>query len=72
MKFSEVRWKQVGLASVIGVIAVLGATTAYGRWQMRHGACVKFYPDGSEKMFYGSDCGKPFESVTPATQGEDI
>lgn len=70
MDFSQVRWKKVGLASVIGVITVLGATSAYGKYQMRQGVCVKFYPDGSEKMLYGKDCGEP--NLTPATQGEDI
>jgi hypothetical protein len=65
---TQVRWKKVGVASVIGVLAVLAATTAYGKYQMRQGVCVKFHPDGSEKLLYGSDCGKPFESSPQATQ----
>lgn len=71
MNFSEVRWKKVGKACVIGVLAILGATSAYGKWQMRQGVCVKFHPDGSEEMFYGKDCGEPFQAPS-ATHSEDI
>lgn len=70
MNFSQVRWQRVGLASVLGVITVLGATTAYGKYQMHHGVCVKYYPDGSEEILYGEDCGE--FNLTPTTQGEDI
>ncbi len=67
---TQVRWKQVGIVSVIGVIVVLGATTAYADWRWRQGICVNFNPDGSEEILYGEDCGENI--LTPTTQGEDI
>jgi hypothetical protein len=29
------------------------------RFSMRDGWCLRFNPDGSEKMQYGADCNKP-------------
>jgi hypothetical protein len=72
MDFSEVRWQKVGVVSAIGVLAMLGATTAYAKYQMRQGVCVKFHPDGSEEMLYEKDCGEAFPSVTSTPPGEDI
>ncbi len=69
MKLSEVRWRRVGIVIGIGLIAILGASTAYANWQWRQGVCVEYYPDGSEKMLYGKDCNLPSE--TP-TAGETI
>lgn len=67
---SKVRWKQVGLASVIGVIAVLAATTAYADWKWRQGVCINLHPDGTEEMLYGQDCDEA--DLIPTTQGEEI
>jgi hypothetical protein len=57
LNFSEVRWSKVAFFSIVGVILVLGATNAYSSWQWSKGACVKYSPDGSEKLFFGKDCG---------------
>jgi hypothetical protein len=60
MKFNQqlsvVRWKRIGIASVAGIAVVLAISTAYDTWRRRDGWCVRFYPDGSEKTIYGSDC----------------
>lgn len=67
---SQLRWQRIGLVSVIGVLAVLGATTAYANWKWRQGICLNFNPDGSEEILYGEDCSE-FD-LTPTTQGETI
>lgn len=62
MKLSEVRWKKVGAAIGVGVFTVLVATTAYANWKWQQGVCVRFSADGSEKIFYGTDCNLPLEA----------
>ena len=62
MKFSEVRWKKVGLAIGVGFVAMMAATAALANWQWQQGICIRFYPDGSEKMFYGKDCESPSQA----------
>jgi hypothetical protein len=59
MKVTEVRWMRVSAAIGVGVLAVLGASTAYANWKWQQGVCVRYYPDGSEKMLYGKDCDLP-------------
>ncbi len=54
-----VRWKRLSIATAIGIVLVLAATTAVEQWKRRDGWCVRFYPDGSEKTLYGSDCNPP-------------
>jgi len=55
-------WQRVSIGRVstaiaVGLILILAATTAYDAWRRRDG-CVRFYPDGSEKVLYGDDCQK--------------
>jgi predicted lysophospholipase L1 biosynthesis ABC-type transport system permease subunit len=57
-QLSAVRWKRVSLAIATGMVVIFGATTAYQRWRMRDW-CVRHYPNGSEKVLYGSDCNIP-------------
>ena len=55
-QISGVRWKRVSIATVVGVALGLAATTAYDAWRIQDGWCVQYSPDGSEKVFYGSEC----------------
>ena len=57
-KLSAVRWRRVSLAIATGLILILAAATVYDAWRKRNGWCVLFYPDGSQKIFYGDDCEK--------------
>jgi len=58
-QLSAVRWKRLSLASVAGVVLLMAATTAYDQWRKRDGWCVRFYPDGSEKIIEGIECQRP-------------
>jgi hypothetical protein len=58
-QLSAVRWKRLSLASVAGVVLLMAAMTAYDQWRKRDGWCVRFYPDGSEKIIYGIECQRP-------------
>lgn len=50
---------RVSAAIGVGVLAVFGASTAYANWKWQQGVCVRYYPDGSEKVLYGKDCDLP-------------
>jgi len=52
----EVHWPRVS-AIALGLVAVMMATTAYDAGRKRDW-CIRFYPDGSEKVLYGDDCQK--------------
>ena len=56
MKKSGVRWKRVSITIALGLATVLVITTAYDNWRKRNGWCVKFFPSGKEKIFYGDEC----------------
>ncbi len=58
-QLTAVRWKRLSIAAAIGIVLVLGATTALDQWRKRDGWCVRFNPDGSQKTFYGTDCDLP-------------
>jgi hypothetical protein len=58
-QLSAVRWKRLSLTSVAGIILLMAAMTAYDQWRKRDGWCVRFYPDGSEKIIYGIECQRP-------------
>lgn len=51
-------WKKVLVATGIGALILVIATAGYDHWRMSQGGCVKFSPDGSEKVLYGDDCWK--------------
>ena len=58
-QLSAVRWKRVGVAITAGVAVFLVASYGYDAWRRRNGWCVRFYPDGRQQIFYGTDCQKP-------------
>jgi len=58
-QLSAVRWQRVGITVAAGGVLVLAATTTYNAWRKRDGWCVRFYPDGSEKVLYGAACQIP-------------
>lgn len=51
-------WKKVLIATSLGTLLLIVGTAAYDRWRVSQGWCIKFSPDGSQKVFYGDDCGK--------------
>ncbi|WP_335030027.1 hypothetical protein [Nostoc sp.] len=53
------RWKRVLLTTGLGTLAIFIAATAYHEWRARtQGWCIRFAPDGSQKVLYGDDCWK--------------
>jgi hypothetical protein len=55
---SRVRWKRVLIATSIYTVIIFAALAVYANWKAQKGWCIRFYPDGSEKMLYGADCWK--------------
>ena len=59
---TRVRWVRVGVGIASGILFIMIITTLYA---MTFGSelpdiwCVRFYPDGSEKVLYGDDCQIP-------------
>ncbi|MEH2002820.1 MAG: hypothetical protein V7L00_29520 [Nostoc sp.] len=51
-------WQRVGLAMAFGALAVMLAGIAVDRWRVRDGWCVRFLPNGEQKVLYGDDCWK--------------
>ena len=64
---TRVRWVRVGVGIASGVLFIMIITTLYA---MTFGSelpdiwCVRFYPDGSEKVLYGDDCQIPQDNNT--------
>jgi hypothetical protein len=58
-QLSAVRWKRLSLTSVAGIVLLMAAMATYDQWRKRDGWCVRFYPDGSEKIVYGIECQGP-------------
>ncbi|MEA5604999.1 hypothetical protein [Nostoc sp. UHCC 0252] len=54
----QIRWKKVATVVGIGALILMIGTTAYDRWRVSLGWCVRFKPDGSQKVMYGDDCWK--------------
>ncbi len=55
----KIRWRRVLGLIAIGFIGMMILTVAYDHWRKRNGWCVRFYPDDSQKVLYGTDCQKP-------------
>lgn len=58
-QLSAVRWKRISITIAAGMVVIFTATAAYQHWRMRDGWCVRYYPNGSEKVLYGADCNLP-------------
>lgn len=54
----QIRWKKVAIVMGVATLISMIGTTAYDRWRVSQGWCVKFNPDESQKIVYGNDCGK--------------
>ncbi|MBD2457676.1 hypothetical protein H6G80_26845 [Nostoc sp. FACHB-87] len=55
----NLRWQRVLLTAGLITLTIFVVATAYREWQAKtQGWCVRFAPDGSQKVLYGGDCWK--------------
>ncbi|MEH2347264.1 MAG: hypothetical protein V7K55_04545 [Nostoc sp.] len=55
----QIRWRRVLLVTALGTVITFAMATAFRYWQVKtQGWCVRFAPNGTQKVLYGNDCWK--------------
>ncbi|MBD2513169.1 hypothetical protein H6G91_39455 [Nostoc muscorum FACHB-395] len=56
---NQIRWRRVLLVTALGTVIIFVIATAFRYWQVKtQGWCIRFAPNGTQKVLYGNDCLK--------------